>query len=178
MKHLRLILFVVFLALLGWGGKPLPYEYTSVGTTAVVDPGNHTISFEERTFSFSVDVIRGISTTYYIHFPDGSEYHWTYNGTGRGITGWSENFDMERWNYAEFLMEALRQPWPREKAGDFIAGILLITLGTAICFLPVLGFYLIYGLVVEKAKLSSTQITMYRICGVLVTAVGLILCFA
>lgn len=178
MKHLRLLLLIVLLTLLGWAEKPLPYEYTSGGDTAMVNPGNHTISFEERTFSFSVDVIRGISTTYYIHFPDGGEYHWTYNGTGSGITGWSEDFDFERWNYVEFLMEALRQPWPREKTIDIILGILLIALGMAICFLPALGFYLIYGLVVEKAKLSSTQITMYRIGGVLVAAVGLILCFA
>lgn len=178
MKHLRLILFIVFLALLSWIGKPLPYEYTSGGATAVVDPGNHTISFEERTFSFTVDVIRGISKTYYIHFPDGSEYHWTYNGTGSGITGWSENFDIDRWTHAEFLIEALRQPWPREKGGDFIAGILLVALGTAICCLPVLGFYLIYGLVVKKAKLSSAQITMYRIGGVIIAVLGLILCFA
>ena len=177
MKHFRLLLFIVFLALLGWVDKPLPYEYTSGGATAAVDPSNHTISFDEKTFSFTVDVVWRMSTTYYIHFPDGSEYHWTYNGTGSGITGWSENFDIERWNYVEFLMEALRQPWPREKTGDIIVGILLIIMGTAIYFLPVLGFYLIYGLMVEKAKLSKPQITMYRIGGVLVALLGLALFF-
>ena len=178
-KHFRVLLpLLVFVLLLsGCAGEPVPYDYTSGGATAAVDPINHTISFDEKTFSFTVDVVRGISTTYSIHFPDGSEYHWTYNGTGGGITEWSENFDMERWNYAEFLMEALRQPWPREKTNDIILGILLITLGAAIYFLPVLGFYLIYGLVAEKAKLSSTQITMYRIGGVLVAVLGLIFCF-
>ncbi len=176
-SHLLITLLLLTFAIVSCIGKPLPYTYTADDATAAVDPISRTIAFGEETFPYTHTSDGGrFNPCYHIHFPDGSEYHWTYTGTGSGITGWSENFDSDRWSYAEFLMEALRQPKPREKTGQVIAGLLLMGFGAAIYFLPVLGFYFCYDVVVEKAKLSHVQIRRAKIGGVIAAVLGLVWC--
>lgn len=176
MKHFRLILPLLILALLlsGCAGEPEPYEYTSGGATVTVDPINQTITNGQEIFTYViVDV--GAGDRYEITFPDGSLYYWTDSGNG-GSGGWSDTFDTDR-TYADFLVDALRQSVPREKVGSPVKGLLLMGLGALNFFLPQLPFYLRYGWAVKDAEPSEAYLGLSKAGGVLLAVAGLIFCF-
>lgn len=176
MKHFRLLLplLVLVLILSGCAGEPQPYEYSRNGDTVTVDPINRTITNDTEVFTY-VTVNTGSSTRYEITFPDGSIYYWSDSGNG-GAGGWTDNFDSERWSYANFLVDALQQSAPRQKTGNPGIGLLLMGLGAVSFFLPELPFYLKYGWAVENAEPSDAYITVTKIGGVIAAVVGLVCC--
>lgn len=177
MKHFRILLPLLLLALLlsGCGGASQePYTYSDGGNTVTVDPISQTISNGSEVFTYEVTET-GTGFHYTITFPDGSRYWWNISGSG-GAGGWSDDFDTDRWLYADFLIGALRQSQPREKTGNPVAGLLLMGLGAVNFFFPELGFFLRHGWAVENAEPSDAYITYAKIAGVLVAAAGLLVC--
>lgn len=176
MKHFRILLPLLILALLlsGCAGEPMPYEYTSGGATVTVDPINCTISNGKEVFTYTLED-QGSRTHYEITFPDGSQYYWTDSGNG-GSGGWSDDFDIDRYSYAGFLVDALKQSAPREKQGNVGIGLLLMGLGAVNFFLPELPFYLKYGWAVENAEPSDAYITWTKVGGVIFAIAGLVSC--
>lgn len=177
MKHFRILLPLLILGLLlsGCSGEQRSYEYTQGDNTVTVDPITQTITNGEELFTYSVED-RGSATSYEITFPDGSLYWWTA-GSGGGSGGWSDDFDADRFFYADFLVNALEQSAPRVRTGNVPVGIFLLVLGAVNFFLPEISFYLRYGWAVENAEPSDTYITVAKIGGVLAAVVGLVWCF-
>lgn len=181
MKHFRVLLPLLILALIASGcGEQAqePYTYTfsrdSAEKTITVDPETCTIVDGQDVYSYQIEKSHS-RTSYVIHYPDGSTYHWTETETG-GAGGWSDDYNADRYISGSILIYALEENQPREKTGNPGIGLLLMGLGAVNFFLPELPFYLRYGWAVENAEPSDAYITWTKVCGVLAAVVGLVLC--
>lgn len=176
MKHFRLLLPLLVLALVlsGCAREPVPYEYTSGDRTVSVDPINRTITGNGEVFTYVI-VDMGATQRYEIIFPDGSIYLWTDSGNG-GSGSWSDNFDTDRWLYANFLVDALKESAPRQKTGNVLVGLLVMGLGTLNFFQPQLHIHLKYGWRFRNAEPSDAYLAMTRFGGLLMAVLGLICC--
>lgn len=176
MKHFRLFLPLLVLTLLlsGCAKEPMPYTYTSGDRTVTVDPITRTIMDKNEVFTYVV-VDMGAAKRYEITFPDGSIYYWTDSGNS-GSGGWTDNFDTERWFYANFLVDALKQSAPRQKTGNVVVGLFLMGLGALNLFLPQVSVHVKYGWRFRNAEPSDAYLAMIRFGGALIGILGLIWC--
>ena len=141
-----------------------------------MDPVNHTITYEDDVYIYTVTASGRSRTHYEITYPNGATYYWTKTDTV-GSGGWSDDYDETRYISGDILIDAIRFKQPREKTGNPFLGILLIGLGALNIWKPELSFYLRYGWAVRNAEPSDGYLAMTAFGGIVVVVIGLIMCF-
>ena len=178
MKHFRVLLPLLVLALLlfGCSREPQPYEYVRGDIALSVDPADQTITHGENVYNYTMEESRTGQVSFVIDYPNGGIFHWSTTGTG-GAGGGNEAYNKIDYLPGPLLVDALEENIPREKTGSVFVGIILIALGGANFIWPERFFNYRYRWVVRDAEPSNANIMWEKITGVLILVLGLVLCF-
>lgn len=174
MKSKFLILVVLVLALLcGCTPKDTgPYDVEFRGRSYTVDLSKGIILQGEDTYTFTRD-----GEDYQLTYPNGATYHCTKQGIG-SVSGWSDDYDEERYIPGDELIDLLEAQTPRKTNGfTFAAGIMLILIGVGMLLAPGAAFFISYGWMLKNAEPSDGMITYTRICGGVFILIGIFVLF-
>lgn len=177
MKHFRIFLFLLVLALVlsGCAQEPEAYSYNVSGRSVNVFPDSGTIVDGLNVYRYTRSEGHGGEIFYEITYPNGGRYYWTKTKTGG--QGGGEGVNDSLYLPGSTLVRILEAGEPEKKLGSPILGLLLIALGAWHILSPESVFYLRKGWMFKQAEPSDGYITLARVSGGAFALLGLILCF-
>ncbi len=155
------------------GSVRQPYSVTVRGQDFLIDAENQTISFGADVYRYAIN---GRVTT--VTYPNGAEYVYERNSGGLGgSASWGDAYDETRYIPGGTLIEALSAEMPDGENGGglWFPALLLSAVGLWNLLAPRSVWYLSRGLWYKNAEPSDVGLTLIRVSGGVVTAVGVIL---
>lgn len=172
MRHIRIPAALLLIALLLSGcGSCKPYEVASLWGVVTIDPEAKTLTRGSDVYTYE---ITNTSTT--ILYPNGATYYYSSHGI-TGSSGWSDDYDENRYIPGDVLISLLEKEYPREKNGVPLLGLVLIALGVWGIAKPEALWYLGYGWRYRNAEPSDAALVIQRLGGGLSIIVGLLQIF-
>ena len=156
------------------------YTAHKYGTDYLVDPNNGTISDGKYVYQYELSAGSdkySISITY----PDGSTY-WRHARNSGGVTtygsGWSDDYDENRYVDGETLCDVLTEKIPRKMDSEkLLFVLLLLTVGIFNTIWPYGSWYLEYGWRYRDAEPSNLALGLNRFGGIIAIIAAVIMVF-
>ena len=188
MKKLCCVLLVLLMILAASGCEQEDPVVTveKNGITFTVNKENFTISDGTNVYHYNsvrVSTTVGSSTNIRIHYPNGSSYFEstkTNNGITTGNSGWSDDYDEDRYLPGAVLVDVVEQV-AQIQAPRGVTWYLVLVAAVVIVFgalniaFPCFWWQLRYGLYVRDAEPTEFAILMSRIGGGVCITIGVIM---
>lgn len=171
---LVLVLALSALLLSGCGGSK-PYEAATNWGVVTIDPEAKTITRGNDVYTYEISISRTVTTTT-LSYPNGATYYLSSYGINSN-SGWSDDYDENRYIPGDVLISLLEREYPQEKKGTPFLGLVCVALGIWGIAKPESLWYLGYGWRYRNAEPSDAALVMERLSGGLGIVVGLLLIF-
>ena len=125
-KHKRrfaVLLLVLVLVLSGCGGSK-PYEAATNWGVVTIDPEAKTITRGNDVYTYEISISRTVTTTT-LSYPNGATYYLSSYGINSN-SGWSDDYDENRYIPGDVLISLLEREYPQEKKGTPFLGLVCV----------------------------------------------------
>lgn len=173
---ITLAMAAILLIMYSCSATPDTYTVTEGGITYTVNTKNSIISDGETEYKYSISG-SGSNYTITITHPDKGEFVFNKNGDGftSGLGDLDDSYDFEN---GLTLCKVLEKEAPKRTTNFGVFGsVVLLVFGMFNIFFPKTALNLAHGWLFKNAEPTAFALNMYRVSGVLLVIIALVIIF-